>query len=162
MQLTSVFTTLAVLAAAGTVMGERHTVTLVNRCGRGTPQLIRGPNVLSSGGSYTENGVLSSAIAYLQTGNCLFNGENCMTAELTLKNPDPSQPGSGSSVNLSLIPPHAFNVAIGLKYTGSCSNGVTCANANCPTTDAFRVPSDTQAQRACQNNDVNLEITFCP
>ncbi|KAL0060765.1 hypothetical protein AAF712_012456 [Marasmius tenuissimus] len=160
MQLTSVFTTLAVLAAAGTVMAESHTVTMVNRCGRGTPQLIRGGEVLSSGGSYTENGVLASAIAYLQTGECLFNGENCMTAELTLKNPD--QPGSGSSVNLSLIPTHAFNVPIALQYTGSCSNGVTCADANCPTTDAFRVPEDTQAQRACQNNDVNLQITFCP
>ncbi|KAL0061202.1 hypothetical protein AAF712_011961 [Marasmius tenuissimus] len=75
MQLSSVFTTLAVLAAAaGTVMGERHTVNMINRCGRGTPQLIRGPKVLSTGGSYTENGPLTSAIAYLQTGQCLFNG----------------------------------------------------------------------------------------
>ncbi|KAJ8090702.1 hypothetical protein PM082_018266 [Marasmius tenuissimus] len=117
MQLSSVFTTLAVLAAAaGTVMGERHTVNMINRCGRGTPQLIRGPKVLSTGGSYTENNPLTSAIAYLQTGQCLFNGENCMTAELTLKNANPSQPGSGSSVNLSLIPIHAFNVPIALKY----------------------------------------------
>ncbi|KAK1233509.1 hypothetical protein PQX77_003320 [Marasmius sp. AFHP31] len=78
MQLSSVFATLAVLAAAaGTVMGKRHTV-MINRCGRGTPQLIRGPN-LSTGGSYTENGPLTSAIAYLQTGQCLFSGgEYCV------------------------------------------------------------------------------------
>lgn len=65
--------------------------------------LIQGANVLSTGGAYTINGPLSSAIAYLQTGACLFNGEGCTTVETTLRNP-PS-PGAGSSTDLTLIYP---------------------------------------------------------
>jgi hypothetical protein len=46
--------------------------------------LIQGPNTLSTGGAYTSNGPLIGAIAYLQTGSCGFNGENCITVETTL------------------------------------------------------------------------------
>ncbi|KAK1217440.1 hypothetical protein PQX77_019904 [Marasmius sp. AFHP31] len=148
-------TTFAVLAtAATTVLGETHTITMINRCNRGTPTLIReGGVVVSTGDPYTANEAIATTIAYLQTGECGFNGENCMTTEITLKNPDPNAPGSGSSVNLSLIPPLAFNVPISFRYTGPCSDGNACLDANCPSDNAFRVPEDTHSQRACQNND---------
>ncbi|KAF7292100.1 Glycopeptide [Mycena indigotica] len=150
---------LSVLAVAiAGVSAETHTVTFDNRCGFGTPQLIQGSRVLSSGGAYTSNGPLWSAIAYLQTGNCLFNGERCTTVETTLVNP--TSPGSGSSTDISLIPPHSFSVTTGFGYYRGCDGaGANCNGPNCPT--AFRVPSDTHVQVACQSNDVNLVITFC-
>lgn len=85
------------------------------------PKLIQAGRVLSSGGAYTSKGPLVAAIAYLQTGPCLLNGEKCTTLETTLKNP--TCPGCGSSTDVSLIPPHKFSVATSFKYTGGC-NGV--------------------------------------
>jgi len=153
-----VFATVGFVAAvAAGVMGESHTVTFQNRCGRGTPQLIQAGNVLSSGAPFTSNGPLSAAIAYLQTGQCLLNGEKCTTAELTLKNP--TSPGAGSSADISLIPPHAFSVATGFTYNNGCSNGTDCTNANCPL--AFRKPDDNFAQIQCEANNAGLLITFC-
>lgn len=38
-------------------------------------------------------------------GRCGFNGDGCTLVELTLINPDPARPGSGSSADISLIPP---------------------------------------------------------
>ncbi|KAJ8087894.1 hypothetical protein PM082_006751 [Marasmius tenuissimus] len=162
MQFSSLFTSFVVFAAAtSAVMGESHKVQFVNKCGRGTPKLIQNGQTLSSGGTYTSNGPLTAAIAYLQVGSkCGLNGENCMIVETTLRNP--TSPGSGSSTDLSLIAPHKFDVAIKFQYNNGCSNGATCSNANCPPTDAFHKPSDTGAQRACQVNDAGLVITFCP
>lgn len=53
----------ALLATAIGVQAERHVVHFDNRCGYGTPTLIKGPNVLSTGGDYVSNGPLYSAIA---------------------------------------------------------------------------------------------------
>ncbi|KAJ7291815.1 hypothetical protein C8J57DRAFT_1429886 [Mycena rebaudengoi] len=152
---------LTVLAiVVGSVNAERHTIIFDNRCNRGTPMLIQGPNVLSRGGAYTHDGPIRSVIAYLQTGNCGFNGERCTLVETTLVNPNPAQPGSGSSTDISLIPPLAFSVTTGFGYFNGCEPaGANCDNPNCPT--AFKVPSDTHVQVACQVNDVNLVITFC-
>ncbi|PPR00151.1 hypothetical protein CVT24_005052 [Panaeolus cyanescens] len=137
---------------------ETHTVHFTNNCGFGTPTLIQGPNVLSTGGDFTSNGPLVSAIAYLQTGACGFNGEGCTLVELTLINP--TSPGSGSSADISLIAPHAFSVTSGFGYFNGCDGaGADCTNANCPT--AFRNPDDTFVQVACQSDNVNLAITFC-
>ncbi len=47
-------------------------------------------------------------VTYPSTGECLLNGEKCTTLEMTLV--DPTAPGSGSSTDISLIAPHAFNV----------------------------------------------------
>lgn len=52
--------------------------------------------------------LLSSAhhtlgFCFLQKGNCGFNGEGCTLVETTLQNPTTA--GSGSSTDLSLIPP---------------------------------------------------------
>ncbi|KAM5544756.1 hypothetical protein V8D89_001654 [Ganoderma adspersum] len=120
--------------------------------------LIQGPNVLSTGGPYTSNGPIISAIAYLQTGQCGFNGEGCTLVETTLVNP--TSPDSGSSTDISLIPPHAFSVTSGFGYYNGCDGtGTDCDNANCPT--AFHVDNDTHVQVPCQSNDVDLVITFC-
>ncbi|KAF7368083.1 Glycopeptide [Mycena sanguinolenta] len=152
--------TFAVIAVAiGHALAESHTVTFSNRCGHGTPKLIgQHGAVLSSGGAHTSHGPLIGAIAYLQTGNCGFNGEGCTLVETTLKNP--TTPGSGSSTDISLIPPHAFSVTTGFHYVGACgSAGADCKNAKCKT--AFHKSTDTGVQVACQADNANLVITFC-
>ncbi|KAJ7291939.1 hypothetical protein C8J57DRAFT_221628 [Mycena rebaudengoi] len=155
---TAALTLLAI--AVSSVNAERHTITFDNRCQRGTPMLIKGPDVLSRGEPYNHDGPIFGAIAYLQTGNCGFNGERCTLVETTLVNPNPNAPGSGSSTDISLIPPLAFSVTTGFGYWNGCQPaGANCDNPGCPT--AFRVPSDTHVQVACQSNDVNLVITFC-
>ncbi|GJE97611.1 glycopeptide [Phanerochaete sordida] len=156
------FTAIATAALASAVFAgaraESHTVHFVNNCGRGTPLLKAGGATLSTGGDYTSNGPLISAIAFLQTGSCGDNGEGCTLIETTLKNP--TSPGSGSSTDISLIPPHAFSVTSGFGYYNGCDGaGADCTNANCPT--AFRQPGDTGVQVACQVDNVNLAITFC-
>ncbi|KAJ7834426.1 hypothetical protein B0H13DRAFT_2426910 [Mycena leptocephala] len=152
--------TFAMIAvAAGNALAETHTVTFNNNCGHGTPTLIsQTGQVLSTGGAFTSNGPLRGAIAYLQSGSCGFNGEGCTLVETTLVNP--STAGSGSSTDLSLIPPHAFSVTTGFGYIGGCAPaGADCNNANCNT--AFHVPTDTFVQVACQQDNANLVITFC-
>ncbi|KAJ7055999.1 glycopeptide [Mycena amicta] len=149
--------TLLALAVTG-VRGETHTITFNNNCGRGTPMLIQGSNVLSTGGAYTKNGPIVSAIAYLQTGSCGFNGDGCTMVETTLRNP--TSAGSGSSTDITLIAPHAFSVTTGFGYYNGCNGaGADCTGPSCST--AFHVSTDTQVQVACQTDDVNLVVTFC-
>ena len=50
----------------------------------------------------------------IPAGECLFNGEHCSLLEMTLVNP--TQPGAGSSTDISLITPHAFNVPTSFRY----------------------------------------------
>ncbi|TDL15342.1 hypothetical protein BD410DRAFT_796493 [Rickenella mellea] len=151
-------TLLLLVAVVAAVNAEQHTVHFDNRCGNGTSTLIVGGQIVSSGKDFTQNGPIVSAIAYLQTGSCDFNGEHCTTVELTLINP--TSPGSGSSTDISLIPPHEFSVTTGFVYTNGCDGvGQDCNSANCPS--AFFKPDDTTVQRACQVNDVDLTITFC-
>ncbi|KXN92803.1 hypothetical protein AN958_05115 [Leucoagaricus sp. SymC.cos] len=148
----------AALSIVQLVSGETHTIVFDNRCGFGTPTLIQAGRELSTGDVYTARSPIEAAIAYLQTGSCGFNGEGCTLVEVTLRNP--TSPGSGSSADISLIPPLAFSVTSGLGYFNGCDGaGTDCTNANCPM--AFRQPDDTFAQVACQANDVNLAITFC-
>ncbi|KAJ3859377.1 MAG: hypothetical protein NXY57DRAFT_206275 [Lentinula lateritia] len=156
----SSFLKLTALVAAAFVVGaqaESHTVTFQNSCGKGVPTLKANGVTLSTGGAYTSNGPLEAAIAYLDVG-CGANGEGCTTIETTLVNP--TSPGSGSSTDISLIPPHAFSVTSGFGYYNGCDGaGADCTNANCPT--AFKVPTDTHVQVACQVDNVDLVITFC-
>ncbi|KAF8998259.1 hypothetical protein BDQ17DRAFT_1283448 [Cyathus striatus] len=153
----SIFTT--VLTFATYVLAERHIVTFDNRCGYGTPRLIQGSNILSNGEQYTSNGPINSAIAYLQTGNCGFDGIGCSLVEMSLVNP--TCPGCGSSADISLIPPLAFSDSVEFTYYGGCDgSGATCSSKDCET--AFFVPDDNQVQVQCQEDDVNLKITFCP
>ncbi|PIL32320.1 hypothetical protein GSI_05566 [Ganoderma sinense ZZ0214-1] len=158
MQLSLATATVVLAALVGTVVAESHTVHFTNNCGFGTPTLIQGGNVLSTGGDHTSNGPLVAAIAYLQTGSCGFNGEGCTLVETTLVNPTSS--GSGSSTDISLISPHAFSVTSGFGYYGGCDGaGADCTSGSCST--AFHVSTDTGVQVACQVNNVNLAITFC-
>ncbi|KAF9561623.1 glycopeptide [Agrocybe pediades] len=154
-----------ILAMLGVCAAETHTVRLVNRCGFGTPKLIKGSNVLSTGADYVSRGPLTAAIAYMQDPNthkdrCGFNGDGCTIVETTLVNPDPKRPGSGSSTDISLIPPLKYSVKTGFGYYGGCNGaGASCGGQDCNT--AFKQPWDTHVQVACQTNDVNLAITFC-
>ncbi|KAF8976386.1 hypothetical protein BDQ17DRAFT_1339664, partial [Cyathus striatus] len=116
----SKFFSALVLAFVAGVHAETHTVHFINKCGFGTPTLIQGPNVLSTGDDYTSNGPLTAAIAYLQTAEIdtvqsqaavALTAEGCTLIELTLINP--TSPGSVSSADISLIPPYAFSVASG-------------------------------------------------
>lgn len=114
--------------------------------------------MISTGQPYTSNGPFSAGIAYLQTGSCLFNGEGCSLLEMTLGNPTCA--GCGSSSDISLIPPHAFNVPVAFSYSNGCDGqGAACNTPGCST--AFYVPDDTTVQVACQTDNVNLVITFC-
>ncbi|KAF9650944.1 glycopeptide [Thelephora ganbajun] len=152
-----IFAVLAFVVAY--VTAERHIVSFHNRCGHGTPTLVsqRG-KILSTGAPYVSNGPLLGAIAYLQTGKCNLNGEHCTLVETTLTNPQ--CPGCGSSTDISLIPPHAFSVTTGFGYYHGCNGiGANCNNPSCIT--AFRAPEDNHVQVSCQENDVNLAVTFC-
>ncbi|KAI0033918.1 glycopeptide [Vararia minispora EC-137] len=150
--LASLVAFVAIACSGALAQGESHTVTFNNRCGMGT-----NGNVLSTGGQYTSPGPLVGGIAYLQTGNCGANGENCLTVEMTLRNPQ--SPGAGSSTDLTLIPPHEFSVTTGFAYTNGCDGqGHTCSAQNCDT--AFHQPNDNNALQ-CEVNNVGLTITFC-
>lgn len=147
-----------VLSLALLVKSESHTIYFQNNCGHGTPTLVKDGHVLSTGQDYTSRGSFSSAIAYLQTGSCLLNGESCTIVEMTLQNP--TCPGCGSSVDLSLIPPHEFSVPTAFTYCGGCDClGASCDTAEC--SNAFRNPNDNQVQVQCEENNVDLLITFC-
>ncbi|KAI0695519.1 hypothetical protein BC835DRAFT_1346216 [Cytidiella melzeri] len=146
-----------VLATLSVVKAESHTISFSNKCGHGTPTLIIGGNIVSTGKPYTSSHTISG-IAYLQTGPCLYNGENCALVEMTLNNP--TCPGCGSSADISLISPHAYNVETSFSYYNGCDGqGATCDSPNCKT--AFFTPDDNWVQVACQTPDVNLLITFC-
>jgi len=150
----------SVVALACTVgaQAESHIVIFTNKCGFGTPLLKANGQTLSTGGSFTSNGPLLAAIAFLQTGSCGDNGEGCTLIETTLRNP--TSPGSGSSTDISLIPPHSFSVTSGFGYFNGCDGaGADCTNPNCVT--AFHMSTDTGVQVACQIDNVNLAITFC-
>ncbi|KAL1731149.1 hypothetical protein EV714DRAFT_209427 [Schizophyllum commune] len=149
------------VAAASLVAAEQHTVQFTNKCGTGTPKLIsqNGATLHSGTGSYTQNSAIIGAIAYLQTGPCGLNGDNCPIVETTLR--DPPSPGAGSSTDISLIAPHKYTRAVHFEYYNGCNGqGKTCASANCH--DAFHTPTDYWAQVQCQVNGVDLHITFCP
>jgi len=148
----------ALFAAVVIVNAESHTVHFTNNCKFGTPTLVQNGIILSTGGDFVSGGPFRSAIAYLQTGSCGLNGEGCTLVETTLVNPTP--PGSGSSTDISLIPPHTFSVTSGFGYFNGCDGkGADCTNANCNT--AFHQPNDTNVQVPCQTDNVDLAITFC-
>lgn len=163
------FTSIAVaLTVALMARAESHTVMFNNACGYGTPQLLVGGKIVSSGAPYTSNGPITSAIAYLSnlTGPgqpCGYNGENCILMELNMNNP--ACPGCGSSADISLIPDHAFSPpgGAGFEYyggDGSCDGlGAFCDSPTCDT--AFFQPDQTAVQRACQADNANILITFC-
>ncbi|KZS97490.1 hypothetical protein SISNIDRAFT_437441 [Sistotremastrum niveocremeum HHB9708] len=135
------------------VTAESHTITFTNKCGKGTPTLVQNGNILSTGGAYTHNGPIDSFIAYLQTGNCLLNGEHCTLVEGTLTNE------GNSAADISLIPPHTFSVTSGFGFYNGCNGvGEDCKSANCP--GAFTNPTNGKVV-SCTAPNVDLAITFC-
>ncbi|KAJ6586186.1 glycopeptide [Mycena capillaripes] len=148
----SFLTSMAVLAATlGHALAETHTVHFTNNCGFGTPTLIQGGRVLSTGRDYSQSGALRGGIAYLQTGGCGFNGEGCTLVELSLTN-------GFSSADISLIPPHAFSVTSGFGYYNGCDGAGTCDLRQCP--EAFEHPSETFKQVGCSAPNCNLAVAM--
>ncbi|KAK7457805.1 hypothetical protein VKT23_010147 [Stygiomarasmius scandens] len=148
------------LAIVG-VNAESHTITFDNRCGFGTPHLLQATTSVSTGEDFTVDGPFTSGFAFLQTGDCGTNGENCMLIEITLMNPNSITAGLASSADITLISPHSFNVPAGFAFFNGCDGvGQACSNPSCPS--AFHSPSDNQVVTVCQSKDVNLAIIFCP
>ncbi|KAJ3862936.1 hypothetical protein EV359DRAFT_44120, partial [Lentinula novae-zelandiae] len=103
------------------------------------------------------NGVtLSTGEAYTSNGECHCcgdNGEGCTTIETTLANP--TSPGSGSSTDITLIPPHSFSVGTAFEYYNGCDGaGADCSDIDCNT--ALKMPTDTQDQIQCEVDNVSL------
>ena len=92
---------------------------------------------------YGRSSTVRLQFSYLFLGECGANGEQCTLVETTLRNP--TSPGSGSSSDISLIPPyatscylhcadgvltmklsHKFNVAAGFKYVFIGIQKITC------------------------------------
>ena len=93
----------------------------------------------------------------IRVGKCGFNGDGCLTVEATLKNPN--CPGCGSSTDLTLIPPHKFNIKTGFRYINGCNGqGATCTGPRCGTKNAFFKTDDYTAQRQCETNNVSLTL----
>ncbi|KAJ3552592.1 hypothetical protein NM688_g4073 [Phlebia brevispora] len=147
----------AFLAALSAVKAESHTVTFNNQCGYGTPTLIINGQIVSTGPPYTANEPING-ISYLQTGPCGFNGENCPLVEINLA--DPTAPGAGSVVDISLISPHAYTVETSFAFYNGCDGvGHDCNSSSCYY--AFRTPTDYWAQAYCETDEVDLVIEFC-
>ncbi|KAG1814241.1 uncharacterized protein BJ212DRAFT_1362300 [Suillus subaureus] len=148
---------LGIFSAIGIGASETHTIKFINQCGHGTPCLVVNGQNVSTGQDYVVNGIFSG-IAYLQTGQCNTNGEDCTLVEMNLVNP--ACAGCGSSVDISLIDPHIFNVEASFAYYNGCDGlGADCNNADCAV--AFYAPEDWYAQRQCEVNNVDLLIAFC-
>ncbi|TBU27807.1 hypothetical protein BD311DRAFT_723604 [Dichomitus squalens] len=159
MQVTMLVSLIAFVASISSAVAETHTVHFINQCGAGTPTLVQDGNILSMGRDYVSDGPLISAIAYLQTGNCGLNGENCTTVETTLQNP--TSPGNGSCTYINLYPPHTFRQAIGFGYYNGCDGlGSDCTSPNCPLSPGLPPIGGTPCV-ACQDDNVDLAITFC-
>ncbi|KAK7687771.1 hypothetical protein QCA50_008990 [Cerrena zonata] len=150
--------TLGFFSTAAYVYAESHTVVFVNDCGFGTPLLkAQDGTTLSTGGTFTINGPLIGAIAFLQTGSCSDKGEGCTIVEITLQNP--TTPGNGSSVDINFLPPdHTFSGPTGFGYFNGCDGaGADCTTPNCPTPFPHQGPLEVD----CDADNVNLAVTFC-
>ncbi|THU95973.1 hypothetical protein K435DRAFT_110196 [Dendrothele bispora CBS 962.96] len=136
---------------------ESHIVNLINQCGFGEPVLLQNGNPIQlSGNKLTSNGAFTAGVAYLDTGNCGTLSNDCIVVEMSLQN-------SGvSAADISLISPHEFNVPVRFEFAnGNCTGqGQTCSNESC--NNALHDPTDVQGTVICQEENVGLDITFCP
>ncbi|KAJ7456362.1 hypothetical protein B0H11DRAFT_2244054 [Mycena galericulata] len=149
-------TSLTVLAIAiHSVHAETHTVHFVNQCGFGSPTLVQGSTVLSSGGAvrtdYTSEGPLLNAIGYLQTGDCGLDGEGCTTVATNLTNGDSS----------TIISFGSLAVSTGFTYFNGCDGlGEDCTLPFCIGSQPIGSGQPTPPV-VCTAPNVDLEITFC-
>ncbi|KAF9514429.1 hypothetical protein BS47DRAFT_1328834 [Hydnum rufescens UP504] len=167
----STITTLGFLAAvASYASAESHTVRFTNSCGWGVQPVIcsnsisgycTSPGYLNprASNSYTHSGPFVSWISYGQ-GNgihCGTNGEHCLITEGTLQNLNPCK--GCNSVDLSLIPPHAYNFGNSFSFSDG-SGGHGCETADCPT--AFHQDgNDGKYQIQSNGHDISITIDFC-
>ncbi|KAH8996468.1 hypothetical protein EDB86DRAFT_3156144 [Lactarius hatsudake] len=152
---------IAMITGTGLSRAESHTISFDNQCVKGTPQLVIGGEVLSNSEDWTSDGPQAGIawVPFLSQRQCLLNGEHCTLLEFNLNNPTCA--GCGSSVDISLVDPHALNVPITFSYFNGCDGqGATCTTPDCRT--AFHRSDDNQVQVACQVDNVDLLITFCP
>ncbi|EIM91691.1 uncharacterized protein STEHIDRAFT_182878 [Stereum hirsutum FP-91666 SS1] len=141
-----------------TVMAS-HSVTMVNRCGFGTPTLDQIPsNTLATGeGEVYTNDTLDSGQIFLNDGTCGPNGGHCttITADLGVLT------GGSSSVVVNLIPTHAFSVPVQFSYYNGCDGaGVSCLTSSCEY--AIRDPPETSGIVNCTDTTASVEVIFCP
>ncbi|KAI0266973.1 hypothetical protein BC834DRAFT_822858 [Gloeopeniophorella convolvens] len=153
---------LAALTAAAAVRAESHTISFDNQCGKGTPQIVIGGQIVSNGEPWTtgsQAGIACLTVAWRRAGNCGLNGENCSLLEFNLNNPAPGCEGCGSSTDISLIDPHALNVPVAFEYVDGCNGqGNSCSTPDCA--GAFHNPDDWQTQVACQTDNVRSRRTL--
>ena len=65
-------------------------------------------------------------------GLCGINGENCTAVDISLANAIPSDPSSGSSAAVDIVPPHAFTSVTGFGYYNGCDGtGAVCRSQEC-------------------------------
>ena len=142
---------LAALVGNALAAGETHTVRLINHCGKGTPKLVQGGKILSNGSDYTSFGPLRGAVAYLQTGTCGLNGNNCTLIDTTLENVSPGVTGSVTSINTNGS--SWFNVPVSYSYYNGCDGtGAKCSSL---------IIGCLFTQKTCTADDVNLGVVFC-
>lgn len=106
--------------------------------------MITGPDtggLISIPDGYSTSGDMTGWIIFLQNGSqCGANGENCLILEGALVS------DGYSSVDMSLIPPHAFNSAMAFSYTDG-SGGRSCDIAECECDyDVFCSSTDYESQ----------------
>lgn len=91
--------------------------------------ILKGPTNIAGG--YSSGGSITGVIVYLQNGRCGANGENCLI-RLYLRVPrfslscvltaasafivEATLNGGFSSVDISRIPPHAYNSPLSFAY----------------------------------------------
>ncbi|GJE97616.1 glycopeptide [Phanerochaete sordida] len=148
------------VAAAIVCANAQWTVQFNNKCGHGTPLLLENGKTLSTGEpvNVSSGGVTTSTIAFLQTGHCGDNGENCTVVETTEHTAAIIGPTILSDI--SVAPPHKFSVPAGFQYHGGgqfCDGlHADCASASCPAAEA-----NCQIIELDPHPPVTLEITFC-
>ncbi|KAN0101273.1 hypothetical protein V8E55_001257 [Tylopilus felleus] len=132
---------------------ETHTIKFINKSVISSPSLMyNGQDVLNGSDTYTSTGTYSGIAFSSRLGPCNTNGENCVLLETTLINPTCA--GCGSSTDISLIPPHAYNVETSFAYYNGCDGqGQTCSGPNC-TSSAFFASNDNFVQVECQITNV--------
>ncbi|KAK7441040.1 hypothetical protein VKT23_016824 [Stygiomarasmius scandens] len=149
---------------AATVSAESHTVTLNNKCGKGTPVFqVAGGQEFSGQGSHTVNGPIKGGLAWIKGafGCGDANGLNCGDVEFTLINPGDDVGNTQNAVDYSLVKNsgnHVFKYRMDFQAHGCtlqpahkpCTGGT---QQQCP--GAFTTPTDGTVFQ-CTGSDVGV------
>jgi len=141
------------------VRAEVHTLTFVNNCHVGVPQFVRSPGTLAtetSSSVWTSNipGYLNG-IAWLDWDDnmgCGLDVDDVKCPHVTV-NLDNNHPVGQSSASIN-IPKEEYYGGIKYRFTGG-------SNGDCDSIAAGCYNQACVVQNECDDNDVNLEITFC-